>query len=66
MSEKKGWVEYECVVELALSLRYIEGTEGGVLSGFDSYDKKGTSVVLTIFNSYYCFEREFLGCLDSF
>ena len=38
MSENKGWVEYECVVELALSLRYSEGTEGGVLSGFDSYD----------------------------
>ena len=39
MSEKKGWVECECVVELALSLRYIEGTEGGVLSSFDSYDR---------------------------
>ena len=38
MSENKGWVECECVVELALSLRYSEGTEGGVLSGFDSYD----------------------------
>ena len=61
-SENKGWVECECVVELALSLRYSEATEGGVLSGFDSYDL----VVLTIFNSYDCFEREFLGCLDSF
>ena len=39
MSEKKGWVECECVVELALSLRYIEGPEGGVLSSFDSYDR---------------------------
>ena len=38
VSENKGWVECECVVELALSLRYSEGTEGGVLSGFDSYD----------------------------
>ena len=27
---------------------------------------EGTLVVLTIFNSYDCFEREFLGCLDSF
>ena len=39
VSDNKGWVECECIVELALSLRYSEGTEKVVLSGFDSYDR---------------------------